>query len=62
VYEENKSSYQQVAQNDKVMSIYLGLNNLATCVTNGVIKPFIIYDRRIKSINAYYNKINAKIQ
>ena len=61
VYEETKN-YQQVAPNDKVMSIDLGLNNLATCVTNGVIKPFIIDGRRIKSVNAYYNKNKAKIQ
>jgi len=39
-----------------------GLNNLATCVTNGVTKPFIVDGRRIKSINAYYNKRKAKIQ
>ncbi|OAD23989.1 transposase, IS605 OrfB family [Candidatus Thiomargarita nelsonii] len=62
VYEENQATYQQVVPNDKVMSIDLGLNNLATCVTNGVIKPFIIDGRRIKSINAYYNKRKAKIQ
>jgi len=62
VYEETKSNYQQVAANEKAMSIDLGLNNLATIVTNGVIKPFIIDGRRIKSINAYYNKRKAKIQ
>jgi len=44
------------------MSIDLGLNGLAACVTNGVLKPFIIDGRRIKSINAYYNKRKAKIQ
>jgi putative transposase len=47
---------------NKVMSIDLGLNNLATCVTNGVVKPFIIDGRRLKSVNAYYNKRKAKIQ
>jgi putative transposase len=47
---------------NKVMSIDLGLNNLATCVTNGIIKPFIIDGRQLKSINAYYNKRKAKIQ
>jgi putative transposase len=52
----------RVLFHDKVMSIDLGLNNLATCVTNGVIKPFIIDGRRLKSINAYYNKRKAKIQ
>jgi len=62
VYEENQATYQQAVPNDQVMSIDLGLNNLATCVTNGVIKPFIIDGRRIKSVNAYYNKRKAKIQ
>jgi len=52
----------QFAIHKKVMSIDLGLNNLATCVTNGVIKPFIIDGRRLKSVNAYYNKRKAKIQ
>jgi len=62
VYEEPDDSFKQVESNDNVMSIDLGLNNLATCVTNGVTKPFIIDGRRIKSINAYYNKRKAKIQ
>jgi putative transposase len=44
------------------MSIDLGLNNLATCITNGVIKPFIIDGRKLKSVNAYYNKRKAKMQ
>jgi putative transposase len=47
---------------NQVMSIDLGLNNLATCVTNGVIEPFIIDGRRLKSINAHYNKRKAKMQ
>jgi putative transposase len=62
VYEENQADFVQVSQNDQVMSIDLGLNNLATCVTNGVIEPFIIDGRRLKSINAYYNKRKAKMQ
>jgi putative transposase len=53
---------QIVTFHNKVMSIDLGLNNLATCVTNGIIKPFIIDGRRLKSVNAYYNKRKAKIQ
>jgi len=47
---------------NNVLAIDLGLNNLATCVSNGVVKPFIIDGRRLKSINAYYNKRKAKIQ
>jgi putative transposase len=59
VYEENPANFVQVGQSDQTMSIDLGLNNLATCVTNGVIEPFIIDGRRLKSINAYYNKRKA---
>jgi putative transposase len=62
VYEENPDDFEQVKQNNQVMSIDLGLNNLATCVTNGVIEPFIIDGRRLKSVNAYYNKRKAKMQ
>ncbi len=62
VYEEDAQNFKMVASNDKVMSIDLGLNNLATCVTNAVLKPFIIDGRRIKSVNAYYNKRKAKLQ
>jgi putative transposase len=59
---QDQATYQQVLSNDNAMSIDLGLNNLATCVTNGVIKPFIIDGKRLKSVNAYYNKRKAKIQ
>jgi putative transposase len=54
VYEEPPNARPQVLPNDQVMAIDLGLNNLATCVTNGVVQPFIIDGRRLKSINAYY--------
>jgi len=62
VYEEEVQNFKLIEPNDQIMSIDLGLNNLATCVTNGLIKPFIIDGRRIKSLNAYYNKRKAKIQ
>lgn len=62
VYEENSADFEQVAPNESVMSIDLGLNNLATCVTNGVVEPFIIDGRWLKSINAYYNKRKAAMQ
>jgi len=51
-----------VKLHNQVMSIDLGLNNLATCVTNGVIEPFIIDGRKLKSVNAYYNKRKASMQ
>jgi putative transposase len=62
VYEEDPAEFKQVNQSDQVMSIDLGLNNLATCVTNGVVEPFIIDGRRLKSVNAYYNKRKASMQ
>jgi putative transposase len=52
-----------VSPNDNnVMAIELGLNNLATCVTNGVHKPFIVDGRKLKSINHHYNKRLSKLQ
>jgi putative transposase len=50
-----------VLPNAQIMAIDLDLNNLATGVTNGIVKPFIIDGKRLKSINAYYNKRKAAI-
>lgn len=61
VYEDDEIK-KTVSPSDKVMAIDLGLNNLATCVTNGVAKPFIVDGRRLKSINHHYNKRFAKLQ
>ena len=57
VYEikENK-----IKQNQRVASIDLGLNNLATVVTNDGGNPILISGGKIKSINQYYNKITSK--
>ena len=41
--------------------IDLGIDNLCTCVTNTG-SSFIIDGRKLKSINQYYNKVNAKLQ
>lgn len=38
------------------MSIDLGVNNLASIVTNVSNKSILIDGRRLKSINQYYNK------
>jgi putative transposase len=62
VYNENPDDFKQVSQSEQVMSIDLGVNNLATCVTNGVVEPFIIDGRKLKSVNANYNKRKAKMQ
>ena len=59
---EEIAKFKQIPSSDKVMSIDLGLNNLATCVTNGVIKPFIIDGKWLKSTNAHYNKRKALMQ
>jgi putative transposase len=61
VYEDDEI-FKTVSPSDKVMAIDLGLNNLATCVTNGVAKPFIVDGRKLKSINHHYNKRFAKLQ
>lgn len=45
--------------NDEYLSIDLGLNNLATCVSTKI-DSFIINGKPIKSINQYYNKKLAK--
>jgi putative transposase len=61
VFEDNDIKT-KISPNTKVMAIDLGLNNLATCVTNGVEKPFVVDGRRLKSINHHYNKRLAKLQ
>ena len=46
--------------NQRYMSIDLGVNNLAACSSN-VCKPFIINGKPLKSINQYWNKIDSEI-
>ena len=46
---------------NNALAIDLGINNLATCVTNTG-ESFIIDGRRLKSINQWYNKKNAHLQ
>ena len=43
------------------LGIDLGIDNLCTCVSNNG-DSFIIDGRKLKSINQYYNKTNAKLQ
>ena len=47
--------------NNRYLSIDLGVNNLAACSSN-VINSFLINGKPIKSINQYYNKTNAKLK
>jgi putative transposase len=46
---------------DTALAIDLGLDNLATCVdTNGA--SFIVDGKKLKSLNRWYNKENARLQ
>ena len=45
-----------------ILSIDIGLNNLATCYDAKNNKAFIIDGRKVKSINYYWNKQNARLQ
>ncbi|NEQ72340.1 MAG: IS200/IS605 family element transposase accessory protein TnpB [Okeania sp. SIO2C9] len=46
---------------DNVVAIDLGLDNLATCLSNTG-SSFILDGRKIKSINQWYNKENSRLQ
>ena len=46
---------------NNVLAIDMGINNIATCVTNKG-SSFIIDGKRLKSINQWYNKQNARYQ
>ena len=49
------------ADNKRYLSIDLGINNLATCVSN-VSRSFIIDGKYIKSVNQFYNKEVARLK
>ena len=48
--------------NGRIMSIDLGLDNLATVVTNTGLQPMLVNGKGLKSINQYYNKRKAYYQ
>lgn len=50
------------SDNGRYMSIDLGLDNLATVVTNTGLNPIIVNGKGLKSSNQYYNKKNAHYQ
>ena len=52
---------ENILDNTKALAIDLGINNLATCVTTEG-DSFIIDGRKLKSINQWYNKENARLQ
>ena len=46
---------------NKAMAIDMGLDNLATCATSDG-KTFIVDGRKLKSVNQWFNKENARLQ
>lgn len=46
---------------NNALAIDLGINNLCTCITNTG-KSFIVDGRKLKSINQFFNKQNAKLR
>ena len=46
---------------NKALSIDVGIHNLATCVTDEG-RSFLLDGKRLKSINQWYNKNNARLQ
>ena len=59
IYEIQEEDIQLNTNN--ALAIDLGVNNLCTCVTNTG-KSFIVDGRKLKSINQFFNKYNAKLQ
>lgn len=53
---------EQKIDNNRIMSIDLGVNNLASVVTNVSNKAVLIDGKRLKSINHYYNKKRSCLQ
>ncbi|MGD1698470.1 RNA-guided endonuclease InsQ/TnpB family protein [Dapis sp. BLCC M229] len=56
-----ESERQPTVKTNNVLAIDLGLDNLATCVSNTG-SSFILDGRKLKSINQWYNKENSRLQ
>ncbi|MDJ0557462.1 MAG: transposase [Microcoleaceae cyanobacterium MO_207.B10] len=56
-----ESEPQPAVKSDNVVAIDLGLDNLATCVSNTG-SSFILDGRKLKSINQWYNKENYRLE
>ena len=52
---------QRELNKENALGIDLGIDNLCTCVANNG-ASFLIDGRKLKSMNQYYNKTNAKLQ
>lgn len=57
---DDKEPEQVKLNNSKFLGIDLGVNNLASCVTNEG-KSFIVDGKKLKSINQWYNKELARL-
>ena len=53
---------QQKPDNQRYLSVDLGLNNLLTVAGNTECKPFIITGKQVKSVNQYYHKVKSGLQ
>jgi putative transposase len=60
IYRKEKTQLDN--QNNSILAIDLGINNVATLTNNIGLNPIIINGRVIKSINNFYNKEFAKAQ
>jgi len=58
VFEVEKTELQDIKPT-RMMSIDLGIDNLATIVTNTGLHPVLVKGKHVKSINAYYNKLKG---
>ena len=61
VYEIQIDNTNNLLDETKYLSIDLGINNLMTCITNDGYS-FIVDGKKLKAINQYCNKQNAKLQ
>ena len=60
-YDENEPETQIKTQKDHILSIDLGLNNLATCYSN-VGRDVIVNGKPLKAYNQFYNKRKSKMK
>lgn len=60
IYENEHPKFKK--DNSRYFSIDPGLNNIVSIYNNIGIRPLLYNGRPIKSINQYYNKINAKLR
>ena len=58
----DKKTEQKEVDEKLYLSVDLGVNNLATCITNAGLTPFVVNGKIIKSINQYFNKTKALYQ